>query len=253
MIGQAVLREAMTAAARVFVLVVLCGLASRPASADAPSPSSSPSPGAAQTPDEKREHLDRQLDKSLSEFDAMLLKEQQAAAAKRAEEAREAGGNGTGEGGEGEGDGSGSGGGGGEKGDGKGGTRSTSARDRSRAGSGGTDREGHEGSAGREGTAGSDRTADGRSKDGTQDRSTGSSRGGSRPGGRTTTSGPEGQPSVDSDDASVPIPHDVGDGRDDDVVARQIREAAMKEEDPAIREKLWDEYRRYKGIRSGGN
>jgi hypothetical protein len=30
------------------------------------------------------------------------------------------------------------------------------------------------------------------------------------------------------------------------VVARQIREAAMAEEDPKIREKLWDEYRRYK-------
>ena len=43
----------------------------------------------------------------------------------------------------------------------------------------------------------------------------------------------------------------VGDGRDDDVVARQIREAAMKERDPAIREKLWEEYRRYKGIRKG--
>jgi hypothetical protein len=51
----------------------------------------------------------------------------------------------------------------------------------------------------------------------------------------------------------VPVPPDVGDGRNDDVVARQIREAAMKEEDPAIREKLWDEYRRYKGIRTGGS
>jgi hypothetical protein len=35
------------------------------------------------------------------------------------------------------------------------------------------------------------------------------------------------------------------------VVARQIREAALNEKDPAIREKLWDEYRRYKGIPSG--
>jgi hypothetical protein len=56
-----------------------------------------------------------------------------------------------------------------------------------------------------------------------------------------------------SDDATYTPPPDVGDGRDDDVVARQIREAAMKEEDPAIREKLWDEYRRYKGIRTGGS
>ena len=42
------------------------------------------------------------------------------------------------------------------------------------------------------------------------------------------------------------IPEDIGDGSDDDVVARQIREAAMNEEDPALREKLWAEYRNYK-------
>ncbi len=42
------------------------------------------------------------------------------------------------------------------------------------------------------------------------------------------------------------IPDDVGDGSDDDVVARQIREAAINEEDPALREKLWEEYRNYK-------
>ena len=33
---------------------------------------------------------------------------------------------------------------------------------------------------------------------------------------------------------------------DDDVVARQIREAAMDESDPVLKEKLWEEYRRYK-------
>jgi hypothetical protein len=42
------------------------------------------------------------------------------------------------------------------------------------------------------------------------------------------------------------VPPDVGDGSDDDVVARQLREAAMKEDDPELREKLWDEYREYK-------
>ena len=44
------------------------------------------------------------------------------------------------------------------------------------------------------------------------------------------------------------IPDDIPDGSDDDVVARQLREAAMKEEDPELRERLWDEYRKYKGI-----
>jgi hypothetical protein len=31
-------------------------------------------------------------------------------------------------------------------------------------------------------------------------------------------------------------------------VARQLREAAMREPDPDIRDKLWAEYRKYKGI-----
>ncbi len=41
-------------------------------------------------------------------------------------------------------------------------------------------------------------------------------------------------------------PADIPSGNDDDVVARQIREAAMQEPDPALREKLWQEYRKYK-------
>lgn len=35
-------------------------------------------------------------------------------------------------------------------------------------------------------------------------------------------------------------------GTDDDIVARQLREAAEKETDPALKEKLWQEYRKYK-------
>ncbi|MFZ8985101.1 MAG: hypothetical protein ACO213_12580, partial [Steroidobacteraceae bacterium] len=42
------------------------------------------------------------------------------------------------------------------------------------------------------------------------------------------------------------IPADIPDGSDDDVVARQIREAAMAETDPELRAALWEEYRRYK-------
>lgn len=48
--------------------------------------------------------------------------------------------------------------------------------------------------------------------------------------------------------AKYPPPADIPSGDDDDVVARQLREAAMREPDPEIREKLWDEYRKYKGI-----
>ncbi|MAL93512.1 MAG: hypothetical protein CME40_00285 [Haliea sp.] len=47
-----------------------------------------------------------------------------------------------------------------------------------------------------------------------------------------------------------PPPDDIPSGDDDDVVARQLREAAMREPDPDVREKLWDEYRKYKGIES---
>jgi hypothetical protein len=45
-----------------------------------------------------------------------------------------------------------------------------------------------------------------------------------------------------------PVPEDIPNGDDDDVVARQLREAAMNEADPELREKLWDEYRKYTGL-----
>jgi hypothetical protein len=60
-----------------------------------------------------------------------------------------------------------------------------------------------------------------------------------RPGGRTQ------QPMPPSTGSS--LPPDVADARDDDIVARQLREAAMQETDPELQEKLWEEYRRYKG------
>ena len=46
--------------------------------------------------------------------------------------------------------------------------------------------------------------------------------------------------------AKLAAPPDIPDGRDDDIVARQLREAADKETDPVLREKLWEEYRKYK-------
>ena len=46
------------------------------------------------------------------------------------------------------------------------------------------------------------------------------------------------------------IPDDIPmDGTGEDVIARQIREAAIQEDDPEIREALWDEYRKHMGIR----
>ncbi len=43
-------------------------------------------------------------------------------------------------------------------------------------------------------------------------------------------------------------PEDVPVMVDDDIIAKQLREAALAEDDPALRERLWEEYRKYKGI-----
>jgi len=47
------------------------------------------------------------------------------------------------------------------------------------------------------------------------------------------------------------IPKDVVLIDDDDIVATQLRELAMAEEDPNLRDQLWDKYREYKGIKKG--
>jgi hypothetical protein len=72
--------------------------------------------------------------------------------------------------------------------------------------------------------------------------------GGSAPPGEESASGNSGQDDQGSGDI-IPVPEDVGDGRQDDIVLRQIRDAAMKEKDPVLRERLWDEYRRIRGQR----
>jgi len=42
-------------------------------------------------------------------------------------------------------------------------------------------------------------------------------------------------------------PEDIPVMVDDDIIARQLREAALSEEDPALRDRLWEEYRKYRG------
>ena len=61
------------------------------------------------------------------------------------------------------------------------------------------------------------------------------------------------QPSSASAEPSqtFPPPGDIPTGRDDDVVARQLREAATNEPDPELREALWEEYRNYTGLGDG--
>jgi hypothetical protein len=46
------------------------------------------------------------------------------------------------------------------------------------------------------------------------------------------------------------IPEDIPPAANDDAIAAQIRIVAESEADPEIRKKLWNEYRKYKGINS---
>lgn len=87
-------------------------------------------------------------------------------------------------------------------------------------------------------------------------------------GGRTAEAGESGEPTAGADQSSSGAegglppsgaaggrgsqttaggqPADIPDGSDDDLVARQMREAAEKETDPELKKKLWEEYRKYK-------
>ncbi len=43
-------------------------------------------------------------------------------------------------------------------------------------------------------------------------------------------------------------PKDIPSGKNDDIVAQQLRELAEKETDPVLRKKYWNQYRKYKGL-----
>lgn len=72
----------------------------------------------------------------------------------------------------------------------------------------------------------------------------GSAGGGYMPGGAAARQGEN----SNQNQPSFPPPGDIPSGNDDDVVARQLREAALHEPDAELREKLWDEYRKYTGL-----
>jgi hypothetical protein len=101
---------------------------------------------------------------------------------------------------------------------------------------------GYEGGAGGGSPGGSPRQGEGEARGDAG----GETRDGSDSGGEVGGSGPGGA-------GSSRVPADVGDGSDDDIVARQLREAAIAEDDPELREKLWDEYRRYKASLDGSD
>lgn len=51
---------------------------------------------------------------------------------------------------------------------------------------------------------------------------------------------------VEVEGATPPVPEDIPDPQGDDIVAQQLREAAIAESDPELRAKLWEEYKRYR-------
>ena len=53
---------------------------------------------------------------------------------------------------------------------------------------------------------------------------------------------------MSQEEISERTPDDIPMMVDDDIIARQLREAALAEDDPALRERLWKEYRKYSGL-----
>ena len=165
-----------------------------------------------ETDEERLSKLDRQLDDALSEFDDMLLREQEELASRQSS--------------------TGGGGGGGGGGD------------ASQSGSEGESGSGEAGGPSAQEQAKGTETGESASAE----QSAESATSGAERVASTSTSGPVGSSSERN--TSGTVPPGIPDGRDDDVVARQLREAAENEPDPTLRAKLWEEYRKYKN--SGG-
>lgn len=66
------------------------------------------------------------------------------------------------------------------------------------------------------------------------------------PGGRNTAPPSQGSSSGQTDGRPPQFQRPTDGGVDDDIIARQLREAAERETDPTLKEKLWAEYRKYK-------
>ncbi len=81
---------------------------------------------------------------------------------------------------------------------------------------------------------------------GAQGGASGGSSGGGGGGGAASRADPlEG---MSESDIEKRTPDDIAVIMDDDIVAKQLREAALAEDDPQLRERLWEEYRKYKGM-----
>ncbi len=54
--------------------------------------------------------------------------------------------------------------------------------------------------------------------------------------------------SMSEEERQARLPDDIVENVGDDIVARQLYEAALAEDDPALRERLWAEYRKYNNL-----
>ena len=172
-------------------------------------------PQSAYTRDEQLAAIDAELNSAIGAFDDLLLREQKILD----QQAQNSGGGG------------GSGAGGGGAGSGGGGSRGGSAASGGNAGAGGQGGQSGQGAVSGGGMPG--------------DMDAGSD--GQNPQIQGPPAPAAGSPGAPSGNNTPPdIPKDIPDGQDDNVVARQLREAAMKEKDPELRARLWEEYRRYK-------
>ncbi len=156
---------------------------------------------------EQTDTLVDELNATLGEFDERLLQEQARVKAQVPRTESSSGGSG-----------------GGDSGDGGSGEGASSAQD--------------DGEAGQD----SDIAADGEQGDASESQATR----GQASGDNKSSSSESGAPGKAMPGRKSDIPDNIPDGSDDDVVARQLREAAEKETDPELKKKLWEEYRRYK-------
>ena len=54
---------------------------------------------------------------------------------------------------------------------------------------------------------------------------------------------------MSAEEMEARTPEDIAVNTYEDIVARQLREAALAEDDPELRERLWEEYRKYTGMK----
>jgi hypothetical protein len=187
--------------------------------------------GSVQTSEEQVAELESLLVDSLEQFDDKLLKEEERLAARQPKDR--------------------------ETGYGYGDSQDRDSGGKT-AGAGQTSGQGSESSqsTGLEGTAGQDsqdsETVGTRSAQGTGGLATGTGEEGTATTGKGAGSGEGAGPPVEEGGAEQSAGSISQSGKveletgDDDVVARQLREAAERETDPELKKKLWEEYRKYK-------